>query len=446
MIGRKKTIIYTALVGILYSYTSTVYLGNYYRITHLLSAEEAELIMMRMGYFLQALGMFLYSALFKKYNSFINSPKGCISLIALSIVPMCLVQNTINIPILIVSSFVFNILVGMILEMYLVELAHNVPKNNLGICYGIAYAFGSIFTFLVTYFDGGMFMESPKMTIIYILMVTLSAILLLKNKSIKQKEPSSINHNSKRLILYLSLFIIGGSIVTGLGDGIYNFGRWGSDADIRVVKSFYAFGLIFAGYLSDKNRRYSAIITVTFLSYYIISAFLLDNIISASIMMSLGYFFMSFISVYRYMMVVDFVDEHPQFIGCEGYGLMVSRVAEGLTSLFMMIFPLSLTNHVIVTLLFYAPLIVISIVVDSIKYEPISKSDNTHFIKLCEKYNLTSREEEICRLILENATDDEIANSLYISKSTVRFHISNILKKTNCKNRVKIKNLFNKLQ
>ena len=50
----------------------------------------------------------------------------------------------------------------------------------------------------------------------------------------------------------------------------------------------------------------------------------------------------------------------------------------------------------------------------------------------------------IYRMILENTTDDEIAERLFISKPTVRFHISNILKKTQTKSRVQAKRLYEK--
>lgn len=436
-----RPIIYTIVVALLYSYTGSVYLGNYYRIVEMTGANTSELLS-RICYFLQAAGMLLYGCLFKKYNDKFNSSIGTVVLVASSIIPMCFVQNSSNVSILIVAFFVFNLITGMIIEMYLVELNYNI-SNNLALCYGIAYAIGSIFTFLVTYFDGGKFMESPEMTIIYILIVTIASVMLLKGKRIEIKQENRISHNSKIYIVLLIVCIILGTIVVSLGDGIYNFGMWSSNADIRIVRAFYALGLIAAGIVFDKSRRFGTILTVAFLSYYIISAFLVNsNAISPSVMMSLGYVFMSFISVYRYVMVADLSNEYPQFIPDAGYGLMVSRIAEGLTSLFMMLFPVSLTMHTIITLLFYSPLVIVAIMTDNIKYSSSSQSESKRFYKLCIEYNLTSREQEICRLIIENNSDDEIANKLFISKPTVRFHISNIFKKTKAKSRIEIKRMF----
>lgn len=441
----KKTFVYTTIVALLFSYTGSAYLGNYSRLIQLVSSNYAELIMMRIGYFLQALGMLLYSFILSKKSKtipFINSAYANIIVISLSVIPMCFMQLSTNVTVITIASFIFNVITGMIFQLYLIQLAYNVRSNSLGLCFGIAYALGSIFTFLITYFDGGVFMESPSMVFIYIVMATLSSIMLLNSKSIKEKSSLPLNKKEKKYIILLSVCIILATIVVALGDGIYNFGRWSSEADIRVVRSFYAFGLILSGFIYDKNRRLGVILTVAFLSYFIISAFLLNNAISSSVMMSLGYFFMSFLAQYRYLSMADITYDHPKYLPWIGFGLMISRIVEGLTALLMMAFPLSLTMHVVVTLLFYSPLVILAIISDNIKYSSSDQTEAQQIAKFCEKYSLTSREQEICELLIQNASDDEISSKLFISKPTVRFHISNILKKTKTKSRVGIRRLF----
>lgn len=443
----RKAIKYTTIVALLFSYTGSAYLGNYSRLIELVSASYSEIIMTRIGYVFQALGMFLYSYVFYKKSKaipFINSAYTNIIIIFLSIIPMCFMQLSNNVAIITIASLIFNIVTGMIFQIYLIQLAYNVDNNNLGLCFGIAYAFGSIFTFLVTYFDGGVFMESPTMVLIYIVMATISSVLLLNSESIKEKSSVPFTYKERKYIPLLSICIILATIVVAMGDGIYNFGRWSSEADIRVVRAFYAFGLIFSGFIYDRSRRFGVILTVAFLSYYIISAFLLNNVISSSVMMSLGYFFMSFLSQYRYLSIVDITYDHPKYLPWVGFGLMISRVIEALTATLMMTFPLSLAMHLVVTLLFYSPLVILAIIADNIKHSSNSQTDVQIFNRLSNKYNLTSREQEIYRLILQNATDDEIAGKLFISKPTVRFHISNILKKTKTKSRVEARRLYDK--
>lgn len=50
--------------------------------------------------------------------------------------------------------------------------------------------------------------------------------------------------------------------------------------------------------------------------------------------------------------------------------------------------------------------------------------------------NLTEREDEILRLIAKGARDREIADQLFISESTVKKHVQNVLRKLHARNRV----------
>lgn len=65
--------------------------------------------------------------------------------------------------------------------------------------------------------------------------------------------------------------------------------------------------------------------------------------------------------------------------------------------------------------------------------------------KLTEaKDQLTKQEQNILTLLLEEKTNKEIAESLFVSLSTVKTHINNIYKKLNVQSREEIKTLFNK--
>lgn len=55
-----------------------------------------------------------------------------------------------------------------------------------------------------------------------------------------------------------------------------------------------------------------------------------------------------------------------------------------------------------------------------------------------EKYNLTSREKEILELILRGYSNPQIAEELFISVSTVKRHVNNILRKTDTRNRYEL--------
>ncbi|GAC1503976.1 MAG: response regulator transcription factor [Chamaesiphon sp.] len=65
--------------------------------------------------------------------------------------------------------------------------------------------------------------------------------------------------------------------------------------------------------------------------------------------------------------------------------------------------------------------------------EPIFLEKN-----LSELSELTSREQDVLRLISVGATNREIAQKLHISEGTVKTHVTNILNRLNFKNRVQL--------
>lgn len=50
------------------------------------------------------------------------------------------------------------------------------------------------------------------------------------------------------------------------------------------------------------------------------------------------------------------------------------------------------------------------------------------------------------RLLLREKTNAEIAENLYVSESTAKYHVHNLLQKTGCRNRGELLGEFKKLQ
>ncbi|MFV0541306.1 MAG: LuxR C-terminal-related transcriptional regulator [Aestuariibaculum sp.] len=71
------------------------------------------------------------------------------------------------------------------------------------------------------------------------------------------------------------------------------------------------------------------------------------------------------------------------------------------------------------------------------KYKEKGNSDNQNI-----KEQLTKQEQNILNLLLEDKTNKEIADCLFISLSTVKTHTNNIYKKLNIQSRQEAKNLF----
>ncbi len=68
---------------------------------------------------------------------------------------------------------------------------------------------------------------------------------------------------------------------------------------------------------------------------------------------------------------------------------------------------------------------------------PPSKANHEEaFAAYCRRYNLTAKEAEVLTEILKGQNVEEIAEAQFITKRTVRFHISNLLRKTGNKTQI----------
>ena len=63
-------------------------------------------------------------------------------------------------------------------------------------------------------------------------------------------------------------------------------------------------------------------------------------------------------------------------------------------------------------------------------------------VTFAKRYGLTRREEEISMLVSEGRSNGEIAEILQVSENTVRFHVSNVLKKTGMKDRNEVSRAY----
>ncbi|MCR4688072.1 MAG: LuxR C-terminal-related transcriptional regulator [Saccharofermentans sp.] len=70
----------------------------------------------------------------------------------------------------------------------------------------------------------------------------------------------------------------------------------------------------------------------------------------------------------------------------------------------------------------------------------MTREDVLTSIKL--RYDLSSREMDVLNLLVDGATNTEISSKLFISENTVKFHVSNLLKKTGTKSRKELSSVF----
>lgn len=75
---------------------------------------------------------------------------------------------------------------------------------------------------------------------------------------------------------------------------------------------------------------------------------------------------------------------------------------------------------------------------------PRIKNQSDIFGEFLAYYDISQREREVLRQVLDGLSNSEIAAKLYISESTVKFHVHNILKKTKSANRTELMDTYHK--
>ena len=249
----------------------------------------------------------------------------------------------------------------------------------------------------------------------------------------------------------------------------------------------YIFSLVAAGFVADRSREKGAICALTVLVFPFVMLSLREATIPAVMFWLLSYFAFGFYSVYR---VILFSDLNILYLS--GFGLMIGRIGDASgEAISLALYERPVIHVGIAAVLSVAAIFVFfrvyhdlyikgagaaeinkerAIYAEALLHTAASGTmdrsgtgpENSRagseadregvrqqwaeeaeqqpgredgFFQFSARYELSPREREIFRLILSEKTNGEIADKLFISENTVKFHVRNILKKTGCKNR-----------
>lgn len=339
-----------------------------------------------------------------------------------------------------------NFLHGVIAGYYLMLLSACVPEKHRGKAFGFAYAFGSIGTWILSLLLGGKFLQSKLVIIVYLFLIAISFVLIEFAEVVPKKDEEYDKGELIRSpgLWLILLFIVLLTFTKSVG---FTFPL----ADIRGIvnvefsRAFYALGLIAAGIINDKSRKFGAGLAFISIIFPFIAIALNDNPSVVTVMWILGYLFLGLLAVYRIIVVSDIAGKHTYLLHLAGAGLMAGRIGDMTGTLVGIL--LKNNTVLLLTITGIAAIIVIPffLYIYQRLYIPIvteEKSLQTRYDEFELKYGLSGRECEVFRLLIDGRSNPEVADKLFISESTVKFHVSNILKKTTCHNRTEVTALF----
>ena len=482
-----------AVTGICFLLTSTAYLAWTYRVVELAEAPIADAVTLIAAYLMQAAGIGFFALLLHRRPDLVQiSVYAALGLHMMFLVPSVLCNAFVQV---LIFGCILNLLCGWIAGYYLYRLAGTPDASVSALTLGAGYS-AAIFASWLLSLPGRELVYSAKIVMVICVLLTAAAVVVIRKGTIPEgtqlsdgslsegdfaesisskarlserarsggdsaesvpasarlsdtESPSAPEPSPKyelpQDITQRQFLLLAGALVLLLSV-VNSCGFSFPSADIRngisveFSRLFYAAGLLIAGYANDKNRRYGAVCAVIALviPFFILAAH--DEPVSRSFFWALSYFASGFYTVYRIILFSDISRDFSLMPLC-GFGLLTGRIGDAAGEVLC----LALSGHFLIlvgtaALLFVASMLLF-LHVYRVLYFPVpkkQKSEQEIFIQFSESYNLSAREREVLRFLLEEKTNQEIADELCISDGTVKYHIHNLLQKTGCPNRLKL--------
>ena len=459
--------------------TSTAWLSWEYHILEQALPIPSELLTMGIGYLLQAAGIGVF-ALLARYRKPLADRIFPVALAAhlLCLIPAALSPYPAG---SLAFGFLMNLACGVIAGYYLYDLTRKVPAERTATVFSTGYGLAILASWLLTLAGGRSVYNSAKIVIICIALTT--AALAADRLFCKKEEPgrteaaassgpgrteataSSGPGNAKaaapsgpasaeaatpsgpgkakrrraagkELLWLLCILVLLFSLVNSSGFA-FPAADLGKAVNLELSRLVYAAGLIIAGFVTDRNRKHGAICALMALVIPFIILALQGETLPAIVFWVLSYFTFGFYSVYRVILFSDHAAERDMLF-LSGFGLMLGRVGDALGEMICIALAGRLPVQIAVTAILFAAATVVFFKAYNVLYVPetervLSEREKFHYFAM--EHDLSAREQDMLRLLLEQKTNSEIAGALFISENTVKFHIKNLLQKTGCKNR-----------
>ena len=433
--------LYSCIVAVCFLYTGSAYMSQFYRLIPLYDAQTVDIITSCLNYVLQAMGILVFVLGLKHKPAVWGDHRFFVVLLFIGIPFMTVMQLAKAGIIVVVSGCIFHFLIGLYFGCYLSLFAKYVPVKNAGVSYGIAYAFGSVGTYILSLFKDGDFLVSKGITVLYIILAVLTIFLVyfgnVHQATDSENEPTRENESDGSLWLFSATVVVM-MIISVIGSGLYYSLPQAADIDWNLIRAFYAIGLIVTGLIMDRSRWVGEILVAASLLYPLIAMALIGEGMNNTVALSFSYLFRGCLTVYYIISFTDIASSDRKRLFVAPLGLFFSRLTEACLTLLLMLVAVPNLVQIITMALFMIPLIVLIVIRQKNKVTPLSVPVDEQKKKavFADKYHLTARETEILGFLAEGLTDDEIASKINISRNTVRFHVSNILKKTGTSSRV----------
>ena len=444
----KTEAVCTLWIALCFSLTSAVYLSWTYHLMLFAEPEHVDIYCLVLGYVFQAAGIAISLYIFQKHPGLINRKSFCVCVLIYCLVTLPALMGSSLIGIL-AFGFLMNLVCGGITGFYLYGMATRLKQNMRGKAFGLGYAISVVLVFLLSLMSGGRFLHTRGVYIVYLVLaaaVIAAAIHLFNRAPVlsqakDDQAPAPISPQLLRLAIITVLLL---SLVKNMG---FNFpsSDIAAGTNLELSRLFYAIGLVIAGFVSDRNRKYGAACTVAALVLPFVMLALANESLPVMICWGLDYLFYGFFSVYRAILFMDLADQSGKY-HLAVCGLLFGRVGDALGTVLYRAFFFSRLWLICISLVLFVLTVFLFIRLYQRLYMPNvarERSEREVFESFAIQHDLSAREKEVLRLVLMEQSVPQIAEALFVSESTVRYHVHNLLQKSGCKSRQELVKNYN---
>lgn len=436
---KNKYLYFSALIGLGFLWTGTAYIVQAYRLFRLLDGGTVNMLVCGVYYVCQAAGIGAVGLLFNKRATLAGGR--VLPFWATVIALVCTAASLFlsSLAVIIATGTLLNIAIGVLSGCYLTRLATDIPQQRRGLVFGGAYAFGSIGTWLISLPMGGRFLWHGGSFFAIATLAAVSLMLLRRLSAPPQTEAGGyLRARFSKKVLWLAaavLFLL--SMENTLG---FSFPLRGAADSVYIefTRAFYGVGLVIAGLVSDKSRRWGAICCLAALAFPFAALALGSNVTGETAMWMLAYLFLGFWSVYRILVFSDIAGKSGMPVFAV-FGLLAGRLGEAAGTLGAGVFtgtPLVVLSGAVFVLVIGFFFLLYQKLYNAVTSP--EEAEKRRQMEYVSRFGLSAREQEIFSLIIQGMSNTEIADALYITESTVKFHAGNIFKKTGLGSRLEL--------
>ena len=438
-------------IAVCFTLTSSVYLSWNYRLIDLTEGRASEWLSMVAGYLFQAAGMALTALYLRREPAGNHRRVFTLTTAAFVMVSLPALVSDYMLAAVIFGSLM-NLLCGVMAGYYLFSLSASSAFSggaHTGLSFGGGYSLSTLAVFLLSLIGGGSFLRSRAVLPVYLLLCAAAAGMMYLFPLLELPGGGSSGEDfvssretlrvtDQTLVLAFAMMILL-SLVKNLG-----FGWPSSDikAGLRpeLSRVFYGLSLAAAGYIYDKNRRNGALCTLAALSIPFIMLSVANEPVSGTVMWCLDYLFYGFFSVFRAALFTDMASETRRWYLAPA-GLLAGRMGDAGGTAVCLALSGNGTALIFLTAALFVATVFLFARLSRQLFEPAAlqqRSEREAFETFAARYDLSPREREVLRLIIEEKSNSEIAETLYVTESTIKYHVHNLLKKTGCRSRVEM--------